>query len=90
VLAGQFLLCWPSRCARWPRSLIPCRGLLRRQVTETRVQLFAIIFAPPLSDLVARNVEGDKDVLFKAFDARPPNSSFDVCILDRFTRFDEL
>ena len=65
--AGQLLVCWPSGARDGRAHLIPGRELLWRQMAETRVRPFSIVFDPPFLDFAARVVERDEDVFVKAY-----------------------
>ena len=67
-----------------------CRELLRGEVAEARMWPFAIVGDAPALDFTAGVVERQEDVLVEALLPQPGIETFNVGVLDRFARRNEL
>ena len=89
---GQQFSHWPSGAREGRAPWIGCarRELFRGQVAEARMRAFLIVLDAPLFDLAARIGERNEDVFIQAFLAQARIEAFDVRVLNRLARFDEL
>ena len=67
-----------------------CRELLRGLVFQAAVWAFCVVIDPPVFDNLARLADACEPVLVQTLIPKPAIETFDVCILGRLARIDEV